>query len=328
MSGLLYCLYTNEVPRLHELLSDNIFSKMTNTDCHKFTNINHDTYNFVDDSTCIISFPDTRQIKSYLTNMYLLLHSYYTINKLKINSDKTKLMIGYKNKHREEIQNFHFMAKNDKIVNTNSIKILGFTLRYDNNLDTQIGNTCANLHYRLNLIRKITKFSQFKDRLVMVKSLVIGKLLYAMPIYTQATEAQIAKIHKVIMTASRVIIGSYCFKKSTTYILDKCGLLSAKQMIAYSSITYLNKIYFNNKPTSIYELFIPINRRGTDLKIRTKLRAKTKKFKNHIINKGSEMVNSIPSEIKNLPPKTFKKQLKKYLHTHNMWEPDDLDIMT
>ena len=92
--------------------------------------------------------------------------------------------------------------------------------------------------------------------------------------------------------------------------------------------TYLKKIYFNNIPTSIYELFLPINSRGTDLKVRAKLRVKTKKFKNHIINKGSEMVNCIPNKIKNLPPKPFKKQLKKYLHTHNMWEPDNLTIVT
>ena len=118
------------------------------------------------------------------------------------------------------------------------------------------------------------------------------------------------------MTAFRVIIGNYCFKKSTSYILDKCGLLSAKQMISFASITYLQKIYFSNIPTSIYELFLPINRRGTDLKIRTKLRAKTKKFKNHIINKGSEMVNYIPFKIKNLPPKPFKKQLKNIFRVH------------
>merc|ERR1712240_105716 len=93
------------------------------------------------------------------------------------------------------------------------------------------------------------------------------------------------KIHKVIMIASRVIIGNYCFKKSTNYILDKYGILSAKQMISFASITYLHKIYFSNIPTSIYELFLPSNRRGTDLKIRTKVRAKTKKLKNHIINK-------------------------------------------
>ena len=42
---------------------------------------------------------------------------------------------------------------------------------------------------------------------------VFGKLLYAIPLYTQVTLKQLNMIHKVIMTSARVCIGSYCFKK-------------------------------------------------------------------------------------------------------------------
>merc|ERR1712101_91080 len=94
MSGLLYTLYTNEVPLLHNLLHDNIYTTMTNdTNMTKNKDIEHYTTNFVDDSTSIITFKTTNMVKDYLQKYYRLIHDYYTINKLKINSDKTQLML-------------------------------------------------------------------------------------------------------------------------------------------------------------------------------------------------------------------------------------------
>ena len=61
----------------------------------------------------------------------------------------------------------------------------------------------------------LTHITNFHTRKVFVKSLILGKLLYTIPLYTQVTNKQLSKIHKVIMSAARVIIGSYCFKKST-----------------------------------------------------------------------------------------------------------------
>ena len=115
MSGLLYTLYVNEVTILHNLLNDKIYKDITNSDNLTLTsNITHDTFNFVDDSTSIISFNETTDIKNYLTHYYKLLHIYYTTNKLQINSDKTQLMLIYKPKHKQ-LQNFHFNANNDII---------------------------------------------------------------------------------------------------------------------------------------------------------------------------------------------------------------------
>merc|ERR1712105_156844 len=160
--------------------------------------------------------PNTKHIKIYLTKYYKLLHNFYNINMLKINSDKTKLMLGYDKKYKNELENFYFFANNDRINNQKSLKILGFILRYDGNMETQIGNPCSNLHFRIFNIRKLNKYTNFNTRLAFIKSLVIGKLIYAMPMYTQLNKAQISKMHKVIMTSARAVIGSFCFKKTIT----------------------------------------------------------------------------------------------------------------
>ena len=150
MSGILYCIYVNEVPLLHRLMNNKIYESLTKDNiCNLNDKIVHETFNFVDDSSSIIGFPNTKHIKIYLTKYYKLLHNFYNINMLKINSDKTKLMLGYNKKYKNELENFYFFANNDKINNQKSLKILGFILRYDSNMETQIGNLCSNLHFRI-----------------------------------------------------------------------------------------------------------------------------------------------------------------------------------
>ena len=151
-------------------------------------------------------------------------------------------MITAKPKHRNKFIDFNFTANTDIIHNKPTIKILGITLRNNLSMETQIGTLCANLHSRIHTIRQITPFTTFHTRLQLIKSIVIGKLTYALPTYTQITDKLNIRIHRVIMAAARTIIGNYCFKKSINYILDKCKLLDSKDMIAFASIKYKQNI--------------------------------------------------------------------------------------
>ena len=149
LSGILYTLYTNEIPVLYKLMHNDWFYKLTKSSRILYTNIDHCTVNFVDDSTNVIAFPDHSQIRLYLTQYYSLIHSYYNINKLKINADKTQLLLTYKNKHKDNLRNFYFNANQFKITPKKVILILGAHLRDDLKLDTQIGKLVGQLHNRI-----------------------------------------------------------------------------------------------------------------------------------------------------------------------------------
>ena len=53
----------------------------------------HDTINFIDDSTNIITLKNSNEIKEYLDNYYLHLHCFYQTNKLFLNSNKTEFIV-------------------------------------------------------------------------------------------------------------------------------------------------------------------------------------------------------------------------------------------
>ena len=69
LSGLLYNLYTNEVPELYQLLDNNKYITI-NKNIIKDTN--HTTVQFVDDSNNIIAFKNNNMIRPYLENLTII----------------------------------------------------------------------------------------------------------------------------------------------------------------------------------------------------------------------------------------------------------------
>ena len=63
LSGVLYTLYTNEIPLLFKLMNNDIFTKLTNNPQSNYNIIDQKTINFIDDSTAIMTFPNTSDIK-------------------------------------------------------------------------------------------------------------------------------------------------------------------------------------------------------------------------------------------------------------------------
>ena len=250
LSGTIYSIYTSEIPQLYKLLYDDFLEEIIGEPkWDQKENINHMVINFVDDSTSIIGFKGTELVKKYITKYYKLLHNFHLINKLQINSDKTQLMLSARNKYKDFMKNFSFYANNDIIYNTNKMKILGVILEQNLNWDIEIGTLCANLHSRLKNIQNISKYLNFHTRKQFISAIVVGKLQYAIPLYTNINNINILKIHRIIMSSARTIIGNYCFKKSIKYILDKVNLLDAKQFIIFSAINIIHKLISNSIPS-------------------------------------------------------------------------------
>ena len=131
MSGLLYTIYTNEIPLLHTLMHKDIFTKLTNLPLTTSTNIEHNTVIFVDDSTNIISTTNGLEIQDYINKLYSLLEAIYNTNKLIINKDKTELMIIYKNRYRKLTKSIQMYASGYKVNQVQKVKILGNIIQYN-----------------------------------------------------------------------------------------------------------------------------------------------------------------------------------------------------
>ena len=169
------------------------------------------------------------------------------------------------------------------------------------------------LHNRINEIRTLTKFTNFRTRLNFLNANVIGKLNYALPLYMHASQNLIAKLHKVITTAARAAIGSYCYKKSVTYMLSKCNWLDIEPMIHNASLNFLHKVLKFREPKAIYNLFKNVENRRSIVAINLTYRPKNKILKNFFLYKGLKLYNEMPQGIKTLDKFKFEKQTKFYI---------------
>ena len=139
LSGLLYNVYTNEVPLVHKLMKDqeimeNILKEATYTE----NNTDHETVNFVDDSNSVISFENTDEINKYLSTFFKVLKLYYDTMKLKINSDKTNVLVVNKPKHEEEVKKIVLNTGSEVLVPKKQIKVLGFYLNSRLSMDSNL----------------------------------------------------------------------------------------------------------------------------------------------------------------------------------------------
>merc|ERR1712115_632175 len=92
-----------------------IFTHLTGLPKTITTNTEHNTINFVDDSTNIISPFNSTEIQNYINNFYSLHEAVYNINKLIINKDKTELMIVCKNRFRKITKNIQMYTSGYKV---------------------------------------------------------------------------------------------------------------------------------------------------------------------------------------------------------------------
>ena len=133
-----------------------------------------------------------------------------------------------------------------------------------------------------------------------------------MPTYTNLTNNQKQRLHKLIMRTARMTINNYCFKKSTEYILGSCNWVDIGEMIKFSSLKFINNLLVTQKPGFLYSN-LKINKRAC-ADISFHIFPKLTPFKNTLLYKGISHYNKLPSDLKYLSSKKFKLILKTERH--------------
>merc|ERR1712240_991041 len=319
LSGLLYTLYPNDIPLLHTLMEKEIYIKLTKQDRVTTNDTDHTTVNFVDDSTNIISTLDTKTIKQYLDKFYNLLEAVYNINKLKINKDKTELLIICKQKYRKDTKNIRMTASGHKVKQVSKAKILGYTLSNDLKHDKHISALTANINNRLYNIRKISQNSTIKARNILTKAIVIGKINYCLPLLCNARKAEIIDLNTLITKSCRTIMGSRCPRWTNQRLLNRCNMPTIQQNINSQALNYIHRLQSTRTLIALFNIYkLPDRPQRTNQLLYPLYEPKTKLLKASIFFNYSQIYNQLPIALKVLPRLKFKKQIK--IHIKNNYE--------
>ena len=159
LSALLYTLYINEVPLLSKLIDSDIYKKLTNDNSEYISNIKeHITIQYVDDSNNIITSDDSVGLENYINKYFKLIESYYNLNKLKINPDKSKIMITCKPNLRESVSKVKLTTNDYIIEQVTKVKALGIFITTGLTNHAMANHIISKVNYRLSILKGVFKF--------------------------------------------------------------------------------------------------------------------------------------------------------------------------
>lgn len=266
----------------------------------------HIVCQFIDDSTSVVGFSDFQVIEAYLEKYILLLGEFYCMNRLKINQDKTMLLICPAKKN----YNPPISLMNDTIKPKNSIKILGSLFTDTGTAHADLAATLRSCYHTLSILYKIKSLTTVEIRTQFVQAHVMSRLMFSISSYSSLPQYHLDKIHKLIMKAGRYSKGSYCFKMRCTDILNSINILNHKALIYVRACSEIHRVLLSKQPPSILSMF-NINRRSCS-KIYLRSPPQTSQgSKSCYLHKNLNFYNSLPSSFKNLDNKNFKKAIMK-----------------
>merc|ERR1712002_319957 len=324
LSALLYTIYINEVTVLQRLMVTDLYGHITNDLSIESERINHDIIQYIDDTNNIIYGNNAVEVEKYSNAYFKLIESFYGINKLKINPDKSRLMVVCRPNRREETKNFVLKAGDYIIEQTEKIKVLGVLFTSGLSTHANISNIISKVNYRMYTMREAFRFSNRNSKIIFLKSMVISIFRYCSPILIDSEVKMLDKLQTLLMKCTRPILGIKSFKMSTLQIMAEVKILTVQQMVMKESIQFIHKILCNKSPSVIFNLFSQSNYNKDNTrevrKFQVKITHKANNVTNSLFYRAIYLFNCLSSEVRNYKVKKLSKYLQdniKYIFPYN-----------
>ena len=262
-SGILYNVMTCDLPDV--IHTDHTVS-IQDTDHH--CNEDGDMVTFVDDATSYYGHQDSVEVTRVINKNFKAIKVYMNANQLKINSDKTHLLVicksgGGEAQRRAAAERraaVTLTAGGESIVQSHSELLLGATVHYSGNWGTMMrdgkASLQAQLRNRVNALKKICQYADLKTRKSVASGLIQSKLQYMLPLFGAAPDYLLRGLQVQQMAAARAVVGPRCYRWSNLRILSVLGWLNIKQQYAASTLLLTPKVVTTRKPMNIYRSLV------------------------------------------------------------------------
>ena len=320
LGPLCYVLFTNDLPETILETNSHVHWSHLTTHCPECGGL----CCFADDSTYSVSSQDPDILQVKLNDSYRVMANYLGNNRLKLNDDKTHLLVmTTKQKHRILTIDTKIDTPIQVIKPIKTEKLLGIFIQDDLKWSEYIQNNekslLKQLTSRLNALRIISRIASFKVRLMIANGIFCSKLIFQISLWG-GTEDYLLKALQIVQNkAARAVTrrGKYT---PVAELLRQCGWLSVKQLVFYHSVVLIYKTILTTYPKYIYSKLstqFPYNTRlaqtesvrmGEDFKSKLELTEKT------FMNRATVSYNQLPPELRRIPTlDNFKPKLKEWV---------------
>ena len=277
-----------------------------------------------DDTTYSCSDPDPAHLSEKLSAKFAAISDFMVSNKLKLNDDKTHLMVmttSQKRKKRDPNPLVQLQTPSKLISPSTSEKLLGATIhqnmKWDDHLQDDKERLIRSLSTRLGALKVIGRVASFKNRKLIANGIFLSKLSYLIALWGGCNIYLLKSLQTLQNKAARVVT-KLDWSTPTAVLLGQCGWLSVHQLVVYHSVVLVFKVLQSKQPRPLHSMF------PTEYKYNTsQARSKSIKQTGHptldLARDGfrwraANSFNQLPASIKNLDTlKKFKLETKKWI---------------
>lgn len=241
------------------------------------------------------------------------------INKLKLNRDKTELIVYTTRSKSSVINDFGPLCIGaDTIYSCNTISNLGVIFDSTMSLEQHISKIVRTINFHLHNIGRVRKYLTIDATKALVQAFVISRLDYCNSLLSGLPDTQIVRLQKLQNTAARIIT---CTKpwQHITPVLKDLHWLPVHSRIKYKIILLTFKIINNIAPSYLCNL-IKLHVPGRNLRSQHKLllsvpRTELVTYGDRSFSKVSPILwNSLPDSLRSITSEAcFKRSLKTFL---------------
>ena len=270
---------------------------------------------FADDVVIYVTGKDVTEVNSKLQENLNQINQWYTNNRLRINNDKTKVML-LKSKSCSEL---NIVVEGKKLEQVNVIKYLGLTIDDRLKWNSHVNNLCKSVAFKVHFLAKLRKYVNSSVLNVLYKSVIQPRLDYACSVWANCPHAYKKKLIRIQKRAARIVTGNFDYEKSCgTDIMKNLKWPSLGQRRDYFLATLMYRCINGTAPTRLcneIEMYFDrhdFNTRNADTLNVIIPKPNLESFKQSFKFAGAITWNDLPDELQNaISLDSFKYNYKK-----------------
>ena len=317
LGPLCYVLFTNDLPETVLDSSSHVHWDHLTTHCEQCGGL----CCFADDSTYSVSSREQGHLQQKLNERYTVLANYMGNNRLKLNDEKTHLLI-MTTKQKQRIINIdvEINTPTEDIKPVKSEKLLGIYIQNDLKWTEYIQNNdkslLKQLTSRLNALRMISGVASFKARLMIANGIFCSKLIFQISLWGGTEDFLLNSLQIVQNKAARCVARrGKC--TPVAELLKQCGWLSVRQLVFFHSVALIFKTLKTSYPKYIFSKLnseFPYNTRlaqTESVRMGSQFKSKLDLTEKSFMNRATVSFNQLPATLRQIPTiEAFKKKLK------------------
>ena len=265
----------------------------------------YDVANYADDSTPYSAKENSELVINDLENSSSILFNWLKENSMKINTDKSHLLMSGDKQNVAKIDEYYIKSENQQ-------ELLGVLIDSNLTFVSHINNLCKKASQKLNALARISSYMNIRKKKILMKSFITSQFGYCPLIWMFHSRALNNKINSIHERALRI---TYDDKTSTfQQLLEMDHSVSIHQRNLQVLATEMFKVYKEISPDLLNDVFIQST---SKYNLRNDNCFKSRKVRSVYFGTeslsflGPKIWNQVPSEIKDSENiEIFKRKIK------------------